>query len=261
MRMPAPEPSSNTNRAPERRRFVHLSFGLSFLSTILALPAFADSACVSGNLSPIIGTTCDIGSLQFTFGWSAENYVYNFDPGYVQTPGPAAAASDFTFTVGTSGFTVSGDARTITGPGSGNGTRVDFGELSYDVVDLGGVITGETVSDSGMSASGNGGAEVSAITLAQYGCVCSHYVDSYDTVTATSDIGPVSFTAGNPFSSGNGNALVYELTADGSDTATWNGSSTFTFTTSAVPEPPFAPVAGLGLLGLAISTRRRTRRS
>jgi hypothetical protein len=37
--------------------------GLAFL----AAPASADTACAAGNFSTIAWTTCDIGSLQFTW--------------------------------------------------------------------------------------------------------------------------------------------------------------------------------------------------
>jgi len=40
---------------------------LMFSNVFLAAPTFADTTCVAANFSSIIGTTCDIGPLQFQF--------------------------------------------------------------------------------------------------------------------------------------------------------------------------------------------------
>jgi len=57
-----------------------------------------------------------------------------------------------------------------------------------------------------------------------------------------------------------GDAYAYELEAStASDTATWNGSTTFTFSTeTVVPEPRLAGVLSVMLLGL-VAVRRKAR--
>lgn len=105
------------------KRFLLVS---AFLS--VGLPAFADVQCTSGNLASLIGTTCDIGQLRFTFtGWHAVNEVYSnhySPPGAQISSVPAEnivyyasgpSADNFTFTALSNGFTISGRSPLITG--------------------------------------------------------------------------------------------------------------------------------------------------
>ena len=57
---------------------------LILLLLICAVPAMADSVCIAGNYSSMVGTTCSIGSLTFTFngtsslggGWTASSLYF-----------------------------------------------------------------------------------------------------------------------------------------------------------------------------------------
>ena len=117
------------------------------------LPAFGDVACTSGNLSNLIGTTCDIGSFQFTFtAWTAvsmdSDIPYFLLHPSTSSPG-APAASNFIFTALSDGFTLSGSSPVVIGP-----HRQDFGFLSYTIVDLDGQVA-ENVTATGFFVAGH----------------------------------------------------------------------------------------------------------
>ena len=93
------------------------------LGALFAVPVFADVACSSGNLSGLVGTTCDIGSLQFTFqGLYGANYTYDsVSSSYMY--GTAKTASDFTFTAFGDGFSLGltgNNGISLSGPGGNN---------------------------------------------------------------------------------------------------------------------------------------------
>jgi hypothetical protein len=111
-------------------------FALGFI--LLTSPAFASSVdCVSGNLSTIDYTTCDIGTLQFTF----------------EGLGSAIwSDADFMFTVLPNGFELSGPpAQTVTAPLTGG--AYSEASLNYYVVDPAGTITGLELSGGNPSVS------------------------------------------------------------------------------------------------------------
>src|SRR5262245_25374127 len=78
---------------------------LTLAEVFSASPASADTACVAGNLSSIMGTSCNIGPVQFTFTslYAARGVTNNatgqFDNVYF-------APSDFYFAPTTDGFTL-----------------------------------------------------------------------------------------------------------------------------------------------------------
>lgn len=200
-----------------------------------ALPAFADIPyCSSGNLASLIGVTCDISpSLQFTFdGWQSEVYTFSPQIGYTYVAaGPAA--SSFTLTVLSNGFMLSGPGQTITGPGPGTDPERLYssseGILYYTLFDPLGFVTGESVTSAGLSATG------STFSLAV----------AMDTgaIDEAAQIGGSMFTstlAGGDYSWDlPGGAFAWIVQAEATDdTASWAGSSTFTFTnTTPLPEP------------------------
>ena len=221
----------------------------------VALPAAADPACVSGSLASEIGVTCDIGSLTFDFtSWG--------------TGSLSAPASDFTFTVLSNGFTISttsGTSRSDTDLDLDLGVGAeDYGDLVYNVTDQNGNITGEAVTDNGLSASGSDYSLAEAYDNTTCTSPCSDdayaFADVLQSQGVVSSYGPTSLLFGSPFSSGSGDAYAFLLEADGpSDTATWDGSTTFTFSTeTVVPEPRLAGVLSVMLLGL-VAVRRKAR--
>jgi hypothetical protein len=221
----------------------------------LTPPAFADTLCSSGTLDSVIGTTCDIGSFQFTFtGWNAENLLAREAPytppfEYDYSPGPPA--SEFNFMPISNGFTISGSVQVV-GPGNSEYLLNETGTLSYTIADLAGVIVGENVTGTGFAATGTGASFAGdggfsansggwnqvggEYTEWQQGGV--QWADSGQCVASTqmNCVGPP-LILGDPFPSGSGTATAYDLEADSpTDSATWDGTATFTFT----DEPTFA---------------------
>src|SRR6267142_4102713 len=96
-----------------------LGFGL------LAESASADTACTVGNFAAIAGTTCDIGSLQFSF-----TAVSSYGGGWT--------ASDLYFEPVANGFTLSflGGAQSLTANNANPFENVTFDELglTFDVM-------------------------------------------------------------------------------------------------------------------------------
>jgi hypothetical protein len=216
---------------------------LAVVSVLLGSPAFADIACVGGNLSTIVGTTCDIGALRFNFiVLGSQNYLTG------TAPGNPWEASDFTFTVLSNGFELSGPpAQTITTSSTG-GLAVDFAELGFDLTGLHVVITGLNVLGGNPSISG-GAFAANILSLCSHG-TCMQAENN-------SGSGP-----GLVFS-GTGAATPFELISEDGGTASIDSTTTdFTFTTipiiTPVPEPRLLTMFGGGvliLLGVKANTR------
>src|SRR5579863_5421144 len=102
---------------------------LFLVFALVGSPLRADIvACPSGNFSSVDYTTCDIGNLQFTF----TGLVSMTSPSGT----PAWTDSDFTFTVLSNGFELSGPpAQTITAP-IGPEVYYDAAYFNYNVTDL-----------------------------------------------------------------------------------------------------------------------------
>ena len=121
-----------------------------------SLPAMADSMCTAGSYSTIQGTTCDIGSLRFTFGFlEGPNFSYDASTGLFSYYSPWTA-SDFSFTPTATGFAIglaSFDSQSITAPA--NGFADDFIEIPFSVTALRGAIL-RTTSSGGTPAVSSG---------------------------------------------------------------------------------------------------------
>jgi hypothetical protein len=167
--------------------------GCLLLATAWAPAASATPACPSGstNLATLISTypTCDIGSLQFTFG-SLVGYG----------SGATLTAGDFNFSPVSHGFTLSLDGgQSVTAAVDEEAT--DGVALYYSVSDLDGNLTGESAVGEGLSATG---------TVSDYGLALSDgqttssdgssEVYGYSTVSNASPVYVSGDLTGSPFS-------------------------------------------------------------
>lgn len=254
--------------------------GPSLIFALLAAPAFANIvACASGNLSTIDYTTCDIGNLQFTFtGFQSANYLYN-----PLIPGSGVSVpwtdSDFTFTVLSDGFELSGlPAQTVaTVPG---GQGLDSASLGFTVVDLNGSITGlnvtgGNVSVSGPGTSGNSYADNSLDICGTGLCYLQEFSAEnvlYD-FSGNIENGLGDYTSiDGPMGIGYGGAVPFDLFAANGYTASIDSTATdFTFTTgsappvppptiSQVPEPRLLALLSISILGLVCAIRLKLHR-
>jgi hypothetical protein len=207
---------------------------------VLAVPAFADSVCGAGNFSNLVGTSCDIGGLKFTFTG-------------VSSYGGGWTASDLYFTPAAKGFTLSflGGPQSFSANNPNPLGNVSFSELglSFNVSAPQGyyfngvnVTSAEVFSASGIYAFASGGlfAQSTAGGAGRY-VLCAF--NDCDTVSAF-------YPAMTPYSAtASADLIVFDLWA-GSGTASWNGSpSTFTMSLdNNVPEPNSSVLLALELV-------------
>lgn len=218
-----------------------------------AVPATADTVCAAGNFSSIVGTTCSIGSLTFTF-----NGFYSFG---------GWTTSSLFFTPATNGFTLNflGGPQSIAADNAVpfGGTVADGVQFDFTVVAPQGyyfngdnVFTSASYGASGITAFATPGA-IGSFTAGQAGSfeVCEQ--PPFPACQVTNTYSPPS----PPFSStASGIIFPFDLTAN-NGTAHWDGSpSTYTFSLdNNVPEPSTLLLLATGLLGLIGVTSLRKR--
>lgn len=233
---------------------------------VLAVSAFANTACTAGNLSTVEFSTCSIGELTFTFtGLDSKLFAYDYIS-QTFTYYSAPTASDFEFTPVAEGFKLSflPGPQSVVGPATGYIT--EYSTLWFSVTDSGGGIVQAFISGNTSSFSVSG----------------SNYAFGNDNITVTQFFPPTGgqTSAGNslqesggtivssPFlifaadpyvTSGIGGATPFSIFAQIGDSAGWNGTdTTFTFeTTNPVPEPSTVVLLGTGLVALGSRFPRR----
>jgi hypothetical protein len=240
-------------------RVLSVLAGCLLLATAWA-PAARAGSCASGNLSGLIGETCDVGSLQFTFDeLYSDNFAYD---GSTYTYGTSWTANNFTFTPVSNGFSLSfnGGPQSLTT--TSDGFAYDYAYLVYSVTDLAGNFTGESATGGAPSSSagedgGYGNALIEGVT---YSSTETPYVVAYQESFDGSPCELQNYLAGSPFSDGTtAYAYPFYLFAEEGGSAGWDGNpSTFTYdtTSSTTPEPASLLLFGTALLGIAFITRK-----
>ena len=212
--------------------------------------AWGGEVCVAGPVSGLIGTTCDIGVVEFTFTQFNDQAVNM----------PSWSASDFSFIPLSNGFTLTfdGGPQTTVGkaaPPPWNPSYLDVGEtagldFTFQVTNPGLQIGSLGIAGGALSMGTHPWSSLFGEDIAEYSwdmlstswpssglwvwdeCILPNYCPTY--------------TAGShfpPLTSGIGSAVPLELwsVADGVAAyggASWDGAPTnFTFSTATVPEP------------------------
>jgi hypothetical protein len=210
-------------------------------------PASADPGCNAGNFSTIVGTTCAIGSLTFTF-----DGTYSYGGGWT--------ASDLYFTPAKNGFTLGflGGPQSLTANNSNPFNNVTFDELglNFDVVaPQGYYLSGDDVStNASFGASGIFAAAFPGIIAGSAAGGAGNYLVCEADQPPNCQVTSAYYPASIPLSStASVNAIVFDLWA-GSGTTDWNGApSTFSFSLAdSVPEPNSRSQLGLGLTGIGM---------
>lgn len=212
-----------------------VAVGYTLLS-LLAGPAFADIIpCASGNLSTIIGTTCDIGPLQFTFT-ALNGQIGGGTVGFAPW-----SASSFTLTILSNGlstgFELSGPPpQTVASIADSVLGFEDYAQLYFQVTDLDGLINGVAISGGHLSVTGPPAFANDNVASNEL------QLGSYFVTDVTYGVGvaiPYYHVYGPPFSSGVGVAEPFLLYAEGGDTASIDDVATyFDFATEPLPLPP-----------------------
>jgi hypothetical protein len=240
------------------RRVLYL-IGCVLVSLIFwAGPASANSVCMAGNFSSIDGTTCDIGTLQFTFtgtqsfggGWNASNLFFT----------PTADGFTLTFLGGPQSLTESNPYPYLDDV---------FDELgvNYTVVALQGFLNGDGVSSnatfgaSGFSSFATNGL-ISSPTDGSAGIATSCGVQLGELPPPPPVCGlltDLDAPAANPHpTTASGSATVFDLIA-ANGTSFWSGSpTTFSFSTeNTMPEPSPVLMLGIGLVCVGLLSLKR----
>lgn len=247
----------------KRKVLVAIELGIALLLCgVLAAPASTVAACPAGYLSDVIGTTCDIGKLQFTFtGFESQNFLV--DSGNIIYNQPWSA-SDFYFTpyfgLG-KGFTLTflGDPQELDAPLNGYG--YDFAQLDYSVrvIDFGGSIFGLSAPFGFRSLDAWGHTQSEALSQADLvsdfgGLQC----DVYDVVDQQNGVIDERTQFYDPCGWYRGHGMVqpFNLSAFAGDGAYWDGAP-ITLQFDYMPEPGTLVLFGTGLISLAGVVRRR----
>jgi hypothetical protein len=239
------------------RKFAIPTLALAAFLIVGGSPARADTLCAAGSYSALEGTTCDIGSLQFTFGSIvSRNYLYDAYAGYLYDS--QWTASDISFTPTASGFSVglaNFDSQSITAPLYGQ--ALDYLYFPFSVTALGGPIIRTTASGGTPSVDNRFDNAISyqdyvvLSNTTSYQQTSSYKWNSYGTTYSEQyeyNIGSIS--------SGSGSAYPFYLEAEDGGTASISGTTaTFTFVTT--PEPATCLIAGIALVALGLIGRKR----
>jgi hypothetical protein len=244
-----------------------------FLAAGVAAPAVMADACVAGNYSAIAGTTCTIGSLQFSFlnnnNLVGSNSVLDLN---TQTYTYSAIYNNrfLEFTPVQNGFSLTflGFPQFLLPTASPNLIAEDNATIFFSVADLSGNLIGESVSGSPFavfSTDRSTSWSLDVYSGSVYCTACSSAIIAGTGVSQTNGILSVvnvqnelvnvqNGLPGAPFSSGTGYADVFNLGSGfGGPVLGWpGGPTTFTFSTVPAPEPTAALLLVFGLASLGI---------
>jgi PEP-CTERM motif len=233
--------------------------GCLLLGTAWVPAASADPSCASGSLAALVGTTCDIGPLQFTFGALTSDAYIGVVGGSSSSSSPWTASAFF-FAPVSNGFIVSFDGGPLSVTAPIFGGADDEAILAYSVIDLDGDLTGESVSGGLLSAAANGGFASAVYEGFTYSATGDSSIFGFnrviDGIPSSYQIG----LQGAPFSVGaEGEADLFLLNGENGGTAGWDGTPT-TFTFGSTPEPSSLLLFATGLLGIVFITRKKLAR-